>query len=292
MFWTRPKGLSGDLSKEEAMNAFKKSVIAGSWYPGVPSILRRDIENYFNSVPYLELEGEVVGVIAPHAGYVYSGQVAANAYNLVRGKKYDAVIIVGPSHRVAFHGVSIFSTGGYETPLGIVPVAEELANKIKILSKTVVDIPEAHLQEHSVEIQLPFLQVALGNFSFIPLVMGDQGANTCQELARAIYEAADGKKILIVGSSDLSHFYNYNMAKKLDAVVLRHLKDGDAVGLLESLENGTAEACGGGPMVVAMLVARMMNANKPHLLKYANSGDVTGDKNLVVGYAAAVYCKL
>ena len=274
------------------MNAFKKSVIAGSWYPGNPTILRRDIEDYLNSVPELELEGEVVGLIAPHAGYVYSGQVAASAYNLVRGKKYDAVIVVGPSHRVAFHGVSIFSTCGYETPLGIVPVAEELANKIKILSKTVVDIPEAHLQEHSVEIQLPFLQVALGNFSFIPLVMGDQGANTCQELARAIYEAARGEKILIVGSSDLSHFYNYYMAKKMDAAVLRHLEDGDAVGLLESLENGTAEACGGGPMVVAMLVARMMNANKAHLLKYANSGDVTGDKSSVVGYAAAVYCKL
>src|SRR5664280_723388 len=273
------------------MNALRKSIIAGSWYPGAPSILRRDIENYFNSVPELELEGEVVGVIAPHAGYVYSGQVAANAYNLVRGKKYDAVIVVVPSHRVAFHGVSIFSTGGYETPLGIVPVAEELAKKIKILSKTVVDIPEAHLQEHSVEIQLPFLQVALGGFSFIPLVMGDQNANTCQELARAIYEVARGKKILIVGSSDLSHFYNYNMAKKLDAVILQHLKDGDADGLLESLENGTAEACGGGPMVVAMFVARMMGANKAHLLKYANSGDVTGDKGSVVGYAAAVYCK-
>jgi hypothetical protein len=271
------------------MNALRKSVIAGSWYPGAPSILRRDIENYFDLVPDLELEGEVVGLIAPHAGYTYSGQVAANVYKLIRGKKYDAVIVVGPSHRVAFHGVSIFSKGAYETPLGIVPVAEELTEKIKILSKTVVDIPEAHFQEHSVEIQLPFLQVALGNFSFIPLVMGDQDANTCQELAEAIYKASLGKKILIVGSSDLSHFYNDNVAKKMDAVVLRHLKDGDAVGLLANLENGAAEACGGGPMVVVMLVALMMNANKPHLLKYANSGDVTGDKSSVVGYAAAIY---
>jgi hypothetical protein len=281
---------SGDLS-EMAMNALRKSVIAGSWYPGAPSILRRDIENYFDLVPDLELEGDVVGLIAPHAGYIYSGQVAANVYKLIRGKKYDVVIVIGPSHRVAFHGVSIFSKGGYETPLGIVPVAEELAEKIKILSKTVVDIPEAHFQEHSVEIQLPFLQVALGDFSFIPLVMGDQNANTCQELAEAIYKASHGKKILIVGSSDLSHFYNYNMAKKMDAVVLRHLKDGDAVGLLANLENGSAEACGGGPIVVVMLVAHMMNANKAHLLKYANSGDVTGDKSSVVGYAAAVYCK-
>ena len=272
-------------------NALKKSVIAGSWYPGNPTILKKDIENYFNSVPYLELGGEVVGLIAPHAGYIYSGQVAANVYKLIRGKKYDVVIVIGPSHRVAFHGVSIFSKGGYETPLGIVPVAEELAEKIKILSKTVVDIPEAHFQEHSVEIQLPFLQVALSDFSFIPLVMGDQNANTCQELAEAIYKASHGKKILIVGSSDLSHFYNYKMAKKMDAVVMRHLKDGDAVGLLANLENGSAEACGGGPIVVVMLVAHMMNANKAHLLKYANSGDVTGDKSSVVGYAAAVYCK-
>ena len=290
IFWIHLKVWSGDLS-EMAMNALRKSVIAGSWYPGAPSILRRDIENYFDLVPDLELEGEVVGLIAPHAGYIYSGQVAANVYKLIRGKKYDVVIVIGPSHRVAFHGVSIFSKGGYETPLGIVPVAEELAEKIKILSKTVVDIPEAHFQEHSVEIQLPFLQVALSDFSFIPLVMGDQNANTCQELAEAIYKASHGKKILIVGSSDLSHFYNYNMAKKMDAVVLRHLKDGDAVGLLANLENGSAEACGGGPIVVVMLVAHMMNANKAHLLKYANSGDVTGDKSSVVGYAAAVYCK-
>ena len=290
IFWIHLKVWSGDLS-EMAMNALRKSVIAGSWYPGAPSILRRDIQNYFDLVPDLELEGEVVGLIAPHAGYTYSGQVAANVYKLIRGKKYDAVIVVGPSHRVAFHGVSIFSKGGYETPLGIVPVAEELAEKIKILSKTVVEIPEAHFQEHSVEIQLPFLQIALGDFSFIPLVMGDQNAKTCRELAQAIHKASLGKKILIVGSSDLSHFYNDNMAKKLDAVVLRHLKDGDAVGLLESLENGTAEACGGGPMVVAMLTARMMNANRAHLLKYTNSGDVTGDTSSVVGYAAAVYCK-
>jgi len=273
------------------MNTLRKSVIAGSWYPGNPSILRRDIEKYFNSVSELELKEEVAGLIAPHAGYVYSGQVAANAYNLIRKKKYDVVIVVGPSHRVAFRGVSVFSKGGFETPLGIVPVAEELAEKIKNLNSIVTDIPEAHLQEHSVEIQLPFLQVALGDFSFLPLVMGDQDANTCQELATAIYEAAHGKKILIVGSSDLSHFYSYSAAKKMDSIVLGYLEKGDAAGLLRSLENGEVEACGGGPMAVAMLVSHMMKADKAHLLKYANSGDVTVDKSSVVGYAAAVYCK-
>ncbi|MGP8155150.1 MAG: AmmeMemoRadiSam system protein B [Smithella sp.] len=273
------------------MNTLRKSVIAGSWYPRSPSVLKRDIENYFNSVSELKLKGEVIGLIAPHAGYVYSGQVAAHAYNLIREEKYDAVVVVGPSHRVAFHGVSVFSRVGFETPLGIVPVAEDLAEKIKNLSKIVVDIPEAHLQEHSVEIQLPFLQVALGDFSFLPLVMGDQDADTCQELAETICKVTHGKKILIVGSSDLSHFYNYNIAKKMDAIALEFLKNGDAAGLLRSLENGTVEACGGGPMAVVMLVAHMMKADKAHLLKYANSGDVTGDKSSVVGYAAVVYCK-
>lgn len=273
------------------MNTLRKSVIAGSWYPGDPSILKRDIVNYFNSVSELKLKGEIVGLIAPHAGYLYSGQVAANAYHLIRGQNYDAVIVVGPSHRAAFHGVSVFSKGGFETPLGIIPVAEGLAEKIKNLSEIIADIPGAHLQEHSVEIQLPFLQVALGDFSFLPLVMGDQDANTCRQLAAAIYEATSGKKVLIVGSSDLSHFYNYNTAKKMDAVVLEYLRNGDADGLMQSLENGEVEACGGGPMAVTMLAARMMKADKAHLLKYANSGDVTGDKNSVVGYAAAVYCR-
>ncbi|MDI6742436.1 MAG: AmmeMemoRadiSam system protein B [Smithella sp.] len=273
----------------EDMDPVRKSVIAGSWYPGNPSVLRRDIEHYFNSVSGPRIQGEIVGLIAPHAGYMYSGQIAASAYALIRGQKYDAVIVVGPSHRYAFHGVSVFSQGGYETPLGIVPVHQDIAEKMKQISKIVVDVPQAHLQEHSVEIQLPFLQIALGEFSFLPLVMGDQNVETCRQLAETIYQVSRGKKILIVGSSDLSHFYHYNVAKKMDAVTLAYLEKGDARGLCDSLEKREIEACGGGPMAVVMLAARLMKADKMLLLKYANSGDVSGDKNSVVGYAAAVY---
>jgi MEMO1 family protein len=273
------------------MNMIRKSAIAGSWYPSNPAVLRRDIEHYFNSVSVPDIQGEIVGLIAPHAGYIYSGKVASHAYRLIREEKYDAIILVGPSHRVAFRGVSVFSRGGYETPLGIVPVAEDLAAKIKSASAIVADIPGSHLQEHSLEIQLPFLQVALKDFSFVPLMMGNQDAPACHELAEAIFKASNGKKILLVGSSDLSHFYHYDTATKMDAIVLDYLRSGDAAGLLQSLANGDVEACGGGPMAVVMLVARMMKANQAHLLKYANSGDVTGDKNSVVGYAAAVYCK-
>ena len=273
------------------MDALRRSVIAGSWYPGNHSVLRRDIETFLNLVPETESEGKIVAIIAPHAGYVYSGQIAAYAYKRVCGNSYDAVIVIGPSHRAAFHGVSIFSKGGYETPLGIVPVAEELAKKIKKNSNLVSDIPAAHLQEHSIEIQLPFLQYVLGSFSFVPLVMGDQDASTCQELAQIICDSIQGMKILIVASSDLSHFHGYNEAIKLDGIVLRYLKDSDATGLLDSLESDAIEACGGGPMAVAMLVARKIGANHARVLKYANSGDVTGDKSSVVGYVAAIYYK-
>ena len=273
------------------MSMIRKSVIAGSWYPGNPAVLRRDIEHYFDSAAVSDIKGDIVGLIAPHAGYIYSGQVAAHAYCLIRGKKYDAVILVGPSHRVAFRGVSVFSRGGYETPLGIVPVAEALADAIKHSSDIIADLPDTHLQEHSLEIQLPFLQVALNDFCFVPLMMGDQDARTCRALAKSIFQASAGKNVLLVGSSDLSHFYQDRTSRKMDGLALDYLDKGDAAGLLQSLENGDVEACGGGPMAVVMLAARMMKAEQAHLLKYANSGDVTGDKNSVVGYAAAVFCK-
>jgi MEMO1 family protein len=273
------------------MNTIRKTAIAGSWYPGKTSLLRKDIESYFASVPDLRLDGEIISLIAPHAGYVYSGQVAAHAYNLVRGEKVDVVIVIGPSHRMAFHGVSIFSKGGYETPLGVVPIAEEVANNIKGFSRKVEEIPAAHLQEHSLEIQLPFLQVALGDFSFVPLVMGDQNESTCRDLSAAIHQAVGNKKVLIVGSSDLSHFHNYSMATRMDAIALNHLQKCDANGLLEDIDQGICEACGGGPMAVAMMAAAMLGALKARILRYANSGDITGEKSSVVGYGAAVYYK-
>lgn len=271
------------------MGKLRKSVIAGSWYPGDLSVLRSDIAGYIQNVPDRKLPGDVVGLIVPHAGYVYSGQVAAHAYKLIQGKKYDAVILIGPSHRVAFEGVSIYSQGAYETPLGVVPVDENIACEMERLSTIIIDFPAAHAQEHSLEIQLPFLQVALKAFSFIPLVMGDQNAATCRELASVIYQVAKDRHVLIVASSDLSHFHDYKKAKELDGIVLRHIQDNDVEGLLDSLSRDEAEACGGGPVAVMMMAAHKLGAHHSLLLKYANSGDVTGDKSSVVGYSSAVY---
>jgi hypothetical protein len=271
------------------MKAIRKSIIAGLWYPGNPDVLRGDIEKYFSVASSLKLKGDIKALIAPHAGYIYSGQIAAYAYGLIRGEKYDTVIVIGPSHRVAFQGVSVFLGGGYETPLGIVPGDEAMGRKIISLNKDVQEIPAAHTSEHSIEIQLPFLQVALGKFSFVPLVMGDQNESTCQNLAQAIHEAAGDKRVLVVGSSDLSHFHDYQKAVKLDSVSIKYLEAADAEGLLKNLNANKTEACGGGPMVASILAAKKMGALKAKVLKYANSGDVTGDKTSVVGYVSAVY---
>ena len=271
------------------MDKLRKSILAGSWYPGDPSVLKGDITRYIQNVPDRDLAGDILGLIVPHAGYVYSGQVAAHAYKLIRGKRYDAVILIGPSHRVAFSGISIYSQGAYETPLGLVPVDENIAREMKHLSKIIIDFPAAHDQEHSLEIQLPFLQVALGSFSFVPLVMGDQNAATCRELANVIYQVAKDRHVLIVASTDLSHFYEYKKASQLDGIVLRHVQDKDVEGLLRNLAHDKTEACGGGPMAAMMLAADKLGAHHSLLLKYANSGDVTGDKSSVVGYTSAVF---
>jgi hypothetical protein len=211
------------------------------------------------------------------------------AYKSIKRQTFDAVLVLGPSHREFFHGVSIYDRGGYETPLGIVPVDVTLANDIMSRSKMISYIPAAHSQEHSLEIQLPFLQVVLGEFRFVPLVMGEQDRETCENLAESIVNAINGRNILIVGSSDLSHFHPYEKAVKIDSVVLKRIEKMDGKGLLEDLEKHLCEACGGGPAAVTMMVSKKLGANRAKLLKYANSGDVTGDRRSVVGYASAIF---
>ena len=267
----------------------RKSVIAGTWYPGSPKVLRADIEDFFLHAPDVKIDGSIRGLIVPHAGYVYSGQIAAIAYKIIKRETFDAVLVLGPSHRAFFHGVSIYNRGGYETPLGIVPVDVTLANDIMAQSEIISYIPDAHSQEHSLEIQLPFLQVVLGEFRFVPLVMGEQDRETCENLAESIVNAINGRNVLIEGRSDLSHFHSYEKAVKLDSVVLKRVEKMDGMGLLEDLEKNLCEACGGGPAAVTMVVSKKLGADRARLLKYANSGDVTGDRRSVVGYASAVF---
>ena len=269
----------------------RESVIAGSWYPGDSATLTRDIKGYLANVPARKIDGELIAVIAPHAGYVYSGQVAAYAYKLLEGRKYDVVVIVAPSHRAYFKGASIYPAGGFRTPLGIVPIDEEISTALMAKTPLITSVPQAHAQEHAVEIQLPFLQVVLKAFRFVPLVMGQHDFKTCEEVGKAIAAVVKGKNALVIASTDLSHFHPYAEAKQLDQVVVDHVNAFDIEGLSKDLDKGSCEACGGGPVLAVMIAAQTLGANQSTVLRYANSGDVVADRGSVVGYMAAVLTK-
>jgi hypothetical protein len=222
---------------------------------------------------------------------MYSGPVAAWAYTLVAECRYGAVVLVGPSHFVGFEGVSIWPRGHWQTPLGAVPIAEQLAAVIARESDAVIEQPNAHGREHSLEMQLPFIARLLPGVPVVPLVMGFQTRATATALGDALSRAVaawsgDGD-ILLVASSDLSHYEDAAVAAQLDGVVLRHVEALDAGGLMDSLEIEPRHACGGGPMVSVLHAAARLGARRARVLRYADSGDVSGDKSSVVGYMAA-----
>jgi len=274
----------GKAMKDEV----RRPAVAGSFYPADSQTLSRQVRDFLSRAPQEKVAGEIIALISPHAGYMYSGQVAAHAFKLVEGMKFDAVVVIAPSHRTYFQGASVYDRGGFETPLGLLPVEKGLCQKLKEGSNLIQYVPQAHAQEHALEVQLPFLQVTLGPFYLVPIVIGDQSYRTCQVVGQAIAKATLGKKVLLVASTDLSHFHPYEEAVKRDNLILEDLRNFDPQKLAQDLASGKGEACGGGPVLAAMVAAKEKGANRVQVLKYLNSGDVTGDRSSVVGYAAAV----
>jgi MEMO1 family protein len=285
--------LRGPKSRRPAMTQdIRKSILAGSWYPGAPEALRSQIQGFIKAVPDRpEITGELIALIVPHAGYVYSGPVAAHAYKLLFAQPFTRVVIIAPSHRHPFKGASIDLKTAYETPLGVIPVDRLLAQSLFEKSSIFKYIPQGHDQEHSLEIQLPFLQETLGKFSMVPIIQGSQDPSTCEEMARTLAEVLKGKKVLLVASSDLSHFHPYEQAKALDKKVWKRVEAFDERGLMQDMTQDQVEACGGGPIVTVMKTARLLSADRALVLNYANSGDVTGDRSGVVGYMSAAFFK-
>ena len=282
----------GAAEEPHAGKDIREPVLAGTWYPGNPDDLRRTIQGYLSRVKTQDVEGELSAIVVPHAGYVYSGQVAAYAYRLLEGNGFRRVILIGPSHRVGFRGVSVDTQAGYKTPLGIVPVDQDVAKKLLKTSPHIRSVPQAHGQEHSLEIQVPFLQVVLKDFQIVPILMGEQDFKTCSELAGNLVKALDSnQKTLILASTDLSHFHSGTKAKELDMEFLKNVREFDPQGLANSISRGLCEACGGGPTIATMLAARALGARRTVILHYANSGDITGDYSQVVGYLSAALTK-
>lgn len=269
----------------------REPILAGSWYPKEPEALRRDITGFLRQVPPDNKTGQLVALISPHAGYRYSGQVAAHAYKLLENRKFDTVIVVAPSHHHRFDGVSVYNQGDFRTPLGDIPLDLAMIRAIMDQDTTVRFIPEAHAKEHSLEIQLPFLQTVLPGFRLVPLVMGDQGMSSCRRLGETLSAAAKGKSVLLVASSDLSHFHSDPEARAMDQRVISNVKKMDTEALQADLSRGISQACGGGPMVAVILAAKQLGADISEILNTANSGDVTGDRASVVGYMSAALWK-
>jgi hypothetical protein len=230
---------------------------------------------------------KIFGIVSPHAGYVYSGNTAASAYNLIKGKNYKTVIVISPSHSEYFPGISIYDGDAYETPLGIVELNQKMIDKLVDNTKIIFRGIQGHRKEHALEVQIPFLQSVLNEFKIVPIVMGDQSKMFVDELADKISKVVDDET-LIVASSDMSHFYSSEEADRLDSVVEKRINDFDFEQLLTDLDDHECEACGGGPIAVMMKAASLKNINNSLVINRSDSGDITGDKSEVVGYLSAI----
>lgn len=262
--------------------------VAGSWYPADSEALATEVDRYLAAVRP-SASGEPLAIIAPHAGLPYSGPIAAHAYKLLAGSNAEVAVLVGPSHFVGFEGVAICGHGAFDTPFGAIPIDERCAASIALACSLVREHPTAHVREHSLEMQLPFLGRVLPSVSIVPLVMGHQRRETVYALADALTAGLAGRRAVLVASSDLSHYRTAVTAARLDGEVAKHVERFDADGLMAALEAFPEHACGGGPMVSVMLAAKALGARDARVLKYGDSGDVSGDKDAVVGYMAAAF---
>jgi len=272
-------------------------VVVGHFYPGRKKELEKMIDDFLEEVELPEIDGEIFGILAPHAGYVFSGLVAAHSYKAIQGKNFETVILIGDSHCEYFDGVSVWDKGEWETPFGRIKVDEESAKEILNFSKRFIVKDSAHLFEHSLEVQLPFLQKVLQNFKILPLIFGSEDRDW-EDLARAILKLMQRKKILTVASADLSHYPPYEVAIEVDKRTIEGILSSDPEKFKETVENlkqlfpeVATFACAQDAIKTILKISKDLGG-KAKLLKYQNSGDTSfGERSQVVGYSAVCFFK-
>jgi hypothetical protein len=278
----------------------RQAAVAGSFYPADAKTLSATIDELLARVSQPAIAEPILAAVAPHAGYEYSGPVAAYTYAALQGRKYTRVVVIAPTHRVAFDYTSIYDGDAYATPLGVVPVDKAFARELVKMSSSMQlsgtgHDPTQEGGEHAIEVELPWLQKVLGSFEVVPIVMGDQSYESSRALGVAltklIKSQANPGETLVVASSDLSHYHPYDEAVTIDHKTLAALAAWDYFSMSRNFQSRVWEACGGAPIVATMIYAERMGANQARVLKYANSGDVTGDKSRVVGYSADLFVK-
>ena len=270
----------------------RPSPIAGRWYPGDSNQLAASVDKYVDAARVAEIDGEVVGIIVPHAGHTYSGPVAGYAFKAVRDLQPDLVAVISPMHQPYSQPFLTCAHQAYQTPLGTLNVDHESVSALSDALETELGFgltPVRNDQEHSLEIELPFLQRVLSSeFDLLPVMVRDQSPKVVETLGRALAEVLVGRSALLVASSDLSHFYDQLQAETLDAEILSRVEAFDPPGVLQAEEEGKGFACGRNAIAAVLWAARELGANNVKVLNHATSGDVTGDYSGVVGYAAAI----
>jgi len=281
----------------------RKPAVAGQFYPDDAEQLSKMVDAFLAQVEEVRTEGharpEPIAIIVPHAGYIFSGQVAAYAFKQIEGVDYEAIVVVGTNHYAPdFHQVSVYAEGAFETPLGLVPVDTELAKALIAADERIVFDRDVHRDEHSIEVELPFLQKLYPGQAIVPVIVGEPSPENCQALSQALAQALSGQKALIVASSDLSHYPSYDDARRVDLATLAAIETMDPQRLTETISEYMSEGipelytlcCGEGPIRVAMMAAKKLGANQATVLRYANSGDTPfGDRDQVVGYGAVMF---
>ena len=277
---------SSSVPEQEPGQRIRDPVFAGGWYPSDSTDLAEMVEGFLESSEKLNLEGDVVALWAPHAGYSFSGAIAARAFKQLEDESYESIVVVGPSHRYYFEGISVCDRGYYRTPLGLIPIDTVLAGLFRAASDNISYTPEAHANEHSVEVQLPFLQRVVGDFKLVPVIFGNASVQDIKDFGEVLTDVLSAQGRLLVLSADLSHYHAYDRARELDLAGLEAVRNLDAQDLAEKLNSGKTELDAPGAALAMIMAVRGLGAERAIQLEYANSGDVMGDKKRVVGYGA------
>jgi hypothetical protein len=266
----------------------KQPNVAGMFYPADPQQLSRMIDDFLNAATPQTQPGDIFALISPHAGYGFSGQVAAFGYKLIKGRSYKTVIVIGTSHQYGFSGVSVYPEGTFRTPLGDLEVNKEFAQRLLNKDKEIFFEPLAFQKEHSVEVQLPFLQKVLQDFKIVPIIVGDMTLSSCQKLAGLLKNAiGERKDVLVVASTDMYHGGDYQALEAMDNLTISYLKNMDSEGLYYGLREEKLQLCGGFGVVTALILSGELGHQKLQVLNYTNSAKVTGVKsNWMVGYVS------
>jgi AmmeMemoRadiSam system protein B len=269
----------------------RPAAVAGTWYPRTSGALTREVDGYLDAAGQGPA-GDVRAVIAPHAGIMFSGPIAAHAYKAAARQRYDLIVLVGPSHFAGFDGVSVYPDGAFDCPLGLAQIDDDAA-RVALTFPIVHASTAPHWREHSLEMQLPFVRRLMPDARILPMLMGYQTRDTIEGLAIALTAICGERRCLIVASSDLSHYFDARTAADLDGRVQALIDAFDVDGFLELFEQypeherGRYVACGGGPAIAVMRAAQRLGARTGRVLKYGHSGEVSGDYDGVVGYVAA-----